>query len=201
MFDRIYKSAQIISALATAVLAVLTFSVVRLNSRYVALTNQLVLQQQTPDVELAFPPPALADKVLIHNAGPQPVVDVKIWWTAYLHDAKGSTISTLFYSQPSAASPQSWWEIPRLKVGQQETKEISDVISNIGHNIDVMEQSLKRRGFQSARLMFTCQYRREVDQKMYSFYLGGKLVKDSQTGKYFLEFIPVTPEPTHQPGN
>jgi hypothetical protein len=97
MLERLYKVAQIIAALATAVLAFLTFSVVRLNSRYVALTNQLVLQQQTPDVEVEFlaangQPVGIVDELVVQNSGPRAVVNVEIWWTSYLHDAKGKLL-------------------------------------------------------------------------------------------------------------
>ena len=96
MLERLYKVAQIIAALATAVLAFLTFSVVRLNSRYVALTNELVLQQQTPDVEVEFSangqPVGIADELVVQNSGPRAVVNVEIWWTSYLHDAKGKLL-------------------------------------------------------------------------------------------------------------
>ena len=195
MLERLNKAAPLITAIATAVLAVLTCLYVSSNNRYVSLTHQLVLLQQTPEVDLALSPPLVAHDLIIHNSGPEAVIEAKVWWTAYLRDAKGATIGTLFYRQPSAASPQSWWEIPRLGVGQQESKNLGDLINNVGQNMDATKWGLQNLGVQSARLVLMLQYRRVVDHRLYRAYESGLLIKDSQTGKYFLQASPFTPEP------
>jgi len=198
MLDRMYKLAQIVGGVATAVLVALTFVVVRSNTRYIALTNQLLLQQQSPEVELAFSPPLLAHELVIHNSGPQTVVEVRIWWTAYLRDDKGAVLSTFYHLPPSAASPQGWWEIQSLAAGRQESKALAEAIDNVGKNVDVTESlpGLKNAHVQlSTRVVFSLQYRREVDRKLYSSHIDGVLLKDSQTGKYFLRVPSFTPEP------
>jgi hypothetical protein len=98
--------------------------------------------------------------------------------------------------------PSSWWNIPRLDAGQKEPKTISDVIDCIGHGTDVEEPQLRRLGFHptAPRLVFTIQYRRKVDQKLYTSYVGGELSKNVKTGKYSLTAIPFTPEPPPSPG-
>jgi hypothetical protein len=188
-----------VTAMATVALVLVTWSYVRLTNRYISLTQQVLLLQQVPDVEIALDPFFGAKKLVVHNYGRQDVVQVKVWWAAYLHEKQGGPpVGTFFSSQPTAASPRAWWEIPQLGAGLTESKDFSELIGQLGRNIDATNNGLKssERRIQLTRLVFTIQYRREVDRKAYSSYVSGVLLKDSKTGTYFLHTSPFAPEPS-----
>ena len=200
--QKLNRLASLITALATVVLAFITAYYAYSNAQYVRLMEQSVLLQQTPEVDGVLSV-FNSDKLIIENSGPQPVVAIKVWWTAYLHGRPGAPpVMTLFYLQPTAWSP-AWWDIPRLAVGKPESKSLSEIIQNIGHNVDVtIKDSERNPGYTRqppiqwwTRLVFTIEYRREVDRKRYQFYVTGVLLKDSQKGTYFLSTTPFAPEP------
>ncbi len=196
----INASATVVTAVATFSLLMITSIYVWLTNRYVNLTHELVLLQQTPAVDMAVNP-FQTTKLVIRNSSTQDVVEVQGWWTAYLYrEPSHIKVATFFYIEPSAASSQAWWVIPRLPAAQQESKDLAELLSYLGKNIDAVAQTdrMARRtspGFLAARLVLTIQYRREVDRKLFRTQLIGVVHKDSITGNYFLSTTPYTPEP------
>ncbi len=81
----------------------------------------------------------------------------------------------------------------------RESKNLGDLINNVGQNMDATKWGLQNLGLQSAWLVLMLQYRREVDHKLYRAYESGLVIKDSQTGKYFLQASPFTPEALSSP--
>ena len=187
------KGANWITAIATVVVAVATVVGACTTIYYAWLTQKLVRVQTVPALDWACDQP-LAKKLLLGNAGAEPISKIQVWWDFYPFSQPSARF---FYAEPSPARLEAWWDIGELRPGDIQSKDLSELTQLVGQNADAFHEELLRNPPKRAtrrptvllpggRLVFRVRYRRAVDLAPYNKSLQIRVNKDAQTNKYFL---------------
>jgi hypothetical protein len=170
-----------------------------------ALAVQLIDRQHSRELLAREPVVALAigqlfestTLITLANKGSEPVVNLEVNLRCFFLLSQDDVHpGLLFDGFPSLDNSHGWWKIDSLEPGQTRTTETIDAAVRYLHNKAVMENSHGRPPsmppVQKMVLAVDVSYQRRSDLKRFTISGIAELFRDSQTGKPFLEPLPMT---------
>jgi hypothetical protein len=190
------------TALATVILAVVTW-------HYVRLTNRLVKLQIEPSVETGLDDPVMSSTTfVVQNSGAEPVENAIGNVRCFLFRDENDP-PTVFFTGVPWDNKRSWWHIGKLGPGEVVRKDSMEPITHCLVNKENMEKfenqkakaQVKGGKFQPFILrsivVFDLSFQREVDRKSYRMSRPAWLYKDGKTGTPVLRVPVISSEYKH----